>query len=89
LAIYYFQNRGFVTDFVFSKYFSKNGENSPPKNHWLWTICFFKKCFFIQSDDCPVQRYRKVGDHPEEDLAKYGYQTSQIIIIIIIIPLNL
>jgi len=38
---------------------------------------FFKKWFFIQSDDCPAQRCRKGGDHPEEDLAKYGYQTSQ------------
>jgi hypothetical protein len=76
-----------VTEFFFLNIFLQNGENSPPKNHWLWTILFFKKCFFIQSDDWPVQRYRKGGDHPEEDLAKYGYQTCQKIIIII--PLNL
>jgi hypothetical protein len=37
---------------------------------------FFKKFFFIQSHDCPVQRCRKGDDHPEEDLAKYGYQTT-------------
>jgi hypothetical protein len=77
LAIYLFSKQGPCDRFLFfSKYFSKNGENSPPKNHWLWTILFFKKCFFIQSDDCPIQRCRKGDDHPEEDLAKYGYQTS-------------
>jgi hypothetical protein len=38
---------------------------------------FFKNLFFIQSHNCPVQSCRKGDHHPEEDLAKYGYQTSQ------------